>query len=119
MADHSIVTLSRAPQAELEAPQPKPTAVTPGLVEASTTIWESVDGKTSVGVWECSPGSFTAHRDGYSEICQLLTGSVTVDTDGEGSVTLHAGDTLVMPDGWSGVWHVHEQLRKTYVTVTS
>ena len=119
MTETSIVTLSAASQAQLDPPQAKPTALTPDLLEASATVWDSPDGRTSVGVWECSKGSFTARRDGYTEICQLLAGSVTVDTDGGSSVTLHAGDTLVMPDGWSGVWHVHEPVRKTYVIVNS
>lgn len=119
MTERSIVTLSAAAQAPLDLPQPKPTAITGDPVEASTTVWESPDGRTSVGVWECSTGSFTARRDGFTEICQLLTGSVTIDTDGGDSVTLHAGDTLVMPEGWSGVWHVHEPVRKTYVIVNS
>lgn len=119
MSGSSIVTLRAASQAQLDPPQPKPTALTTDLLEASATVWDSPDGRISAGVWECSTGSFTARRDGYTEICQLLTGRVTVDTDGGDSVTLEAGDTLVTPEGWSGVWHVHEPVRKTYVIVTS
>lgn len=116
---HSIALLRAAAQAPLGSPEPKPTALTPGLVEASMSVWDSADGRTNVGVWECSPGSFTARRDGYTEVCQLLEGRVTIDTEGGESVTLTAGDTMVMPDGWVGVWHVHEPLRKTYVIVNS
>lgn len=119
MTENSIVMLRAASQAPLDAPQPKPTALTPDLMEASATVWDSADGQASVGVWECSTGSFTARRDGYTEICQLLAGSVTIDTEGGDSVTLTAGDTVVMPEGWAGVWHVHEPLRKTYVIINS
>lgn len=119
MITPSMATLRGAAHAPLPDPQPKPTALTPGVVEATLPLWDSADGRTSVGVWECSPGSFSARRDGYTEICQLLEGSVTIDTEGGDSVTLRAGDTMVMPDGWVGVWHVHETLRKTYVIVNS
>lgn len=101
--------------ADLGTPKPKPTATTPGVAEATAPLWTS--GGVEVGFWECSPGSFTARRDGYTEICQLLSGSVTIETSGGRSAELRAGDTLVMPSGWEGVWHVHETLRKTYVTI--
>lgn len=86
------------------------------MVEATGAVWSS--NGTEVGFWECSPGSFTARRDGYTEICQFLEGTVTVETDGGARAILAAGDTLVMPSGWSGTWHVHTTVRKTYVTIT-
>ena len=74
-------TVSSQPiAADLGEPSPKPTATTPGVVEATSPLWSA--GGTEVGFWECSPGSFTARRDGYTEICQILAGSVTVETTG-------------------------------------
>ncbi|MGX5697392.1 cupin domain-containing protein [Agromyces soli] len=110
-----FIVSSQPIAADLGEPAPKPTATTPGVVEATSPLWSA--GGTEVGFWECSPGSFTARRDGYTEICQILAGSVTVETSGGRRQTLGAGDTLVMPSGWAGVWHVHETLRKTYVTI--
>jgi uncharacterized protein len=43
---------------------------------------------------------------------------VTIETEGRDPVTLTAGDTLVMLSGWIGTRHVHDTLRKIYVTVT-
>lgn len=40
--------------------------------------------------------------------------TVTPDGDGE-PVTLKAGDTILIPRGWSGAWEIHETLRKLYV----
>ncbi|WP_082571080.1 cupin domain-containing protein [Agromyces sp. Root1464] len=94
---------------------PKATAVTDGVLEASDSLWGR-DG-LDVGYWECTPGRFTATRDGYTAICQLLSGRVSIEVDGEEPVTLEAGDTLVMPSGWRGVWVVHETVRKLYVIV--
>lgn len=101
--------------ADLGEPTPKPTALTDGVLEAARSIWSAAG--TDVGVWECSPGAFTARRDGYTEICQILSGSVTVETEGGESVLLRGGSTFVMPSGWIGTWHVHETLRKVYVTI--
>jgi uncharacterized cupin superfamily protein len=94
----------------------KPTAVTPGQVEASLALWEGMPGVES-GVWEASPGTFTATRDGYHEVCVVVSGRVTVTEDGGEPIELAAGDLFVTPAGWSGVWEVHERLRKVYVTI--
>lgn len=100
---------------DLGAARDKPTATTPGVREADLSIWAAQG--LDVGYWECTPGSFAARRDGYTEICQFLSGSVTVEGPDGTSATLGAGDTLVMPSGWTGVWHVHETVRKLYVTI--
>lgn len=112
----STVALHETTTVALGAPEPKPTATTPGLVEASLDIWTS--GAISTGIWEASPGSFTATREGYAEICTFLSGSVTVQGDGEEPIEYGPGDVLITPPGWSGVWHVHETVRKHYTIVT-
>ena len=90
----------------------KPTAITDGVMERSTTIWESTG--IDVGLWECTPGSFGARRDTYTESCVVLAGHFTIE-DASGSVEYRAGDVLVTPMGWVGTWHVHETVRKVYV----
>ncbi len=94
---------------------PKPTSITEGQTEAALTLWahERID----TGIWECTPGSFTAERNGYTEICTILSGSVTLEVEGQQPERLQAGDVFVMPSGWKGVWHVHETLRKHYTTI--
>lgn len=107
----------RAIDADLGEPLPKPTTVTPGQIERLATLWQSPEGPVSAGVWEASPGTFTAVRDGYHEVCQILAGSATVVGDDGQETELAAGDLFVMPRGWSGTWHVHEQIRKSWVTI--
>ena len=97
---------------------PKPTSLSEGQVEASSSIWTSGDQKNDAGIWEASPGTFTARRDGYHEICQILSGRATIEATGEEPFEIAAGDTFVMPAGWTGTWHVHETMRKVYVTIT-
>lgn len=94
---------------------PKPTAVSEGLTEATLQVW--AEGKIDTGLWECGVGSFTAERIGYTEICTVISGRVTLDVEGAESVTFGPGDIMVMPSGWKGTWHVHEPLRKHYTTV--
>ncbi|MEV7009847.1 cupin domain-containing protein [Streptosporangium sp. NPDC051022] len=96
---------------------PKPTSVSLGQLEATLQVWEGKGGSVSTGVWECTPGVFGAVRDDHHEICVLLSGSVTVTPDGGEPALLSAGDLLVMPQGWSGTWEVHETVRKVYVVV--
>lgn len=101
----------------LPAGSPKPTSLD-GQLESSLDIWVSEDGSLETGIWECSPGTFTATREGYDEVATILSGRATV-VDGDGVVTeLAAGSVLVTPAGWTGTWTVHESMRKVYVIRT-
>lgn len=101
--------------ADMGAHAPKPTAVTEGLTEASLPVWS--EGKISTGLWECTAGTFTAVREGYTEICTVLSGSVTLEVEGEESRTFGVGDIIVMPSGWKGTWVVHEAMRKHFTII--
>jgi uncharacterized cupin superfamily protein len=107
-----------AADAILGDPVPKATTLTPGQTEADVELWADGAG-ASTGFWESTAGTFTSARDGYSEVCQIVSGSVTIHTDGGAPFTLVAGDTVVLPDGWRGSWEVHERLRKLYVMIPS
>ncbi len=115
MFDTTAQSLLNPATADLGPHTPKPTATTPGLTEATLEIWKA--GKTETGLWECTAGTFTATRIGYSEICLFISGSVTVTGDGEKPITFGPGDIMVMPSGWAGVWEVHEPLRKHFTII--
>ncbi|MCE8536606.1 DUF861 domain-containing protein [Ruegeria pomeroyi] len=94
----------------------KPTSLTAGQTEASTVLWTSADGATMIGVWECTPGRFTADRTGGGEYCHILSGRATVtNADGSGSRDIGPGDLLVLPQGWTGQWEIHDHMRKLFV----
>ncbi|OYX41922.1 MAG: cupin [Rhodobacterales bacterium 32-67-9] len=94
----------------------KPTTLTEGQTEASTVLWSSDDGRIKIGVWECTPGRFTADRTAAGEYCHILSGRATVsNTDGSGSRDIGPGDLLVLPQGWTGEWVIHEYMRKLFV----
>ena len=100
---------------DLGTPQPKPTSIEGNQLEAATTLWKSPDGRAEAGVWECTPGRFTADRSGSTEFCHFLSGKVEM-THPDGSVQVFGpGDAITLPQGWKGIWHVVEQVRKIYV----
>jgi uncharacterized cupin superfamily protein len=65
-----------------------------------------------VGIWECSPGGWPLEEIPYTEFVYMLNGSSRItDIDGLSS-EIRAGDTLILPFGWSGRWDVLEITRK-------
>ncbi|HSH84543.1 MAG TPA: cupin domain-containing protein [Guyparkeria sp.] len=67
------------------------------------------------GVWDCSPGKWTADYSTKSEFCHILSGKVILaDTAGK-SQTFSSGDSFVIPSGFEGTWEVVEPVRKLYV----
>ncbi len=101
--------------ADLGPKTDKPTATVPGTAESAVAIWE--DDRIDTGLWECTPGAFTATRVGYTEICTILSGSVTLEVAGAEPELFVAGDVMVTPSGWEGTWIVHETLRKHYTII--
>jgi uncharacterized cupin superfamily protein len=94
----------------------KPTSLTEGQQEAATVLWTSADGHCNIGVWECQPGHFTADRSAAGEYCHIISGRATVtNSDGSGARDIAAGDLLVLPQGWTGEWVIHEHMRKLFI----
>lgn len=100
---------------ELGAPQAKATSVEGNQAEAEKVLWTSDDGTIEVGVWECSPGRFTSRRDDFSEICHIVSGSITLKSEGQPGRAIGVGELLILPTGWRGEWTIHETTRKLYV----
>jgi uncharacterized protein len=82
---------------------------------ALTVKASSVD----VGFWECSPGSFRTARDGVNEVILVLEGKATLVSDTGERVDHKTGDMVLIPNGWSGVWEIHEHFKKQYITVSA
>lgn len=93
----------------------KPTSFEGNQTEAAVEVWASPDGSVSLGIWECTPGRFTADRSASTEFCHFLSGKVEM-THEDGSVQVFGpGDAITLPQGWKGVWRVVEHVRKIYV----
>ena len=100
---------------DLGAPRPKPTTLTGNQFEASVALFKSNDGLMEIGVWECTPGRFTAVRDSMSETCHIVSGHVTLHGPEGRAQEVRAGEVLVLPKGWRGEWDLHSTTRKLYV----
>ncbi|SHL74162.1 hypothetical protein SAMN05444414_1347 [Roseovarius marisflavi] len=104
----------------VESFAPKPTSLTEGQLEAAVQLWASEDGLTKIGVWECTPGDFTADRSTVAEYCHIISGRASVKNhDGSGTRDIGPGDLLILPVGWKGAWTIHSHIRKLYVLQTS
>jgi len=73
-------------------------------------------GRAQAGVWEATAGAFRSHIQGYIEFCHIVEGSCRV-VDPDGTVHhLRAGDSMVLPDGFTGHWEVDERVKKVFFT---
>src|ERR1700733_1254553 len=110
---HGIATV------DLGAHNPKPTSLTDGQMEANLVLWKSADGRERTGVWECTPGRFTADRSKETELCWIVAGKAVLRrADGE-MRTVGPGDVLVLPRGWRGEWEIVETTRKVYTIISA
>ena len=94
---------------------PKPTCIEGDQQEASVTLCSHDNGRVQIGVWECTPGRFTADRSGGAEFCHFLSGKVEMTHIDGRKETLGPGDAINLPQGWQGEWRVIEHVRKIYV----
>jgi uncharacterized protein len=105
----SLASLDLGPMA------PKPTSVEGNQMEAAITLATHDGGRVEIGVWECTPGRFTADRRQSAEFCHFIAGQVEM-THADGSKQLFGpGDAINLPLGWKGEWRVIEHVRKLYV----
>jgi uncharacterized cupin superfamily protein len=111
-----LIVIPDAVTANLPTPVTKATSRN-GQHETTLTAWAG--DAAQAGVWGCDAGEFTTARVGFHEVCQILTGSGPLTSDDGEVAELRAGSTVVIPDGWRGVWRIDEPMRKTFVIVTT
>jgi uncharacterized protein len=98
-------------RAALQDPTPRPNATSGEPIESKLVLY--ADRFTEIGIWEVTPGVFPASKDGVCELMQFVAGSATI-VDASGETIVEPGVVMFLPDGWTGVWTVHETVRKTY-----
>lgn len=81
------------------------------------TVWMHYTDPTRqffVGIWRSEPGKW---RIAYTEeeYCCILQGRSIITSDSGRSFTLTAGDSFVVPRGFSGTWEVLETTTKRFV----
>jgi len=80
------------------------------------TVWNhyaDASGQFFAGVWAATRGAWRV-RYSEHEFCHLLEGRIAVVSDEGVRCEFGAGDSFVIPAGFSGVWEVLEDCRKLY-----
>lgn len=93
----------------------KATTIAGDPVESWTALYE--DEVVEVGVWQCTPGSFTSFWDGKIEAIHVIAGDGTLIEEDGTRHALRPGALVVMPAGARGTWEIRETLVKSY-TIT-
>ncbi|MFT5113071.1 MAG: putative cupin superfamily protein [Parasphingorhabdus sp.] len=70
-----------------------------------------------VGVWEAGVGKSVIKNFPFTEYVLMISGSVIVTEKDGTSMEFFAGDTFVIPKGWSGDWDVQERMKKQIVRI--
>jgi uncharacterized cupin superfamily protein len=80
------------------------------------TVWNHYTEPTSqffAGVWAATPGRWIV-RYSEHEFCHLLAGRVVITSDSGERAEFSAGDSFVVPAGFTGTWEVITDCRKLY-----
>ena len=64
-------------------------------------------------IWECEPSKFSWFYN-EKEICLIIEGEATIETEGGGDYNIKAGDLVEFPEGLSCKWHVTKRLKKHF-----
>ncbi|MEB0139148.1 MULTISPECIES: cupin domain-containing protein [unclassified Undibacterium] len=95
-----------------------PFAVNPNWVLAGTPnfraaeFFQSSDGKTRSGIFECDAAKFEWHYQ-FDEAIYILDGSVEIDYLGH-HFHLKAGDSALFRAGTTAIWEVPTHLKKSW-----
>lgn len=104
---------------ELSLSKPAPERLIEGSPEQRTSnFFSDSTGQFFAGTWESTPGKWRV-KYAENEFCHIVRGEVHIeDHRGEGR-TYKAGDSFVVPAGFSGTWHVRVPTLKLYVIFES
>ena len=94
----------------------------PGTYLGETFTFEeehSGDVRVRIGVWEAGVGKSVIENFPFTEYVLMVSGSVLVTEKDGKSRNFAAGDTFVIPKGWSGVWDVQKRMKKQIVRIGS
>lgn len=94
-----------------------------GITQVGDTASESNKhdfylGKILVAVYEAGPGKVYIDGALYDEFVQILDGRLILTPDGGDPVEFNQGESLVVPQGYKGYWHMPEKYRELIVINT-
>ena len=108
----SAVTIPDPTAVALDDWGPLPEGTGPPMATEGKKLWVG-GGVLEVGIWKCAAGS-SRWKFETNESFTIFAGRMTVIEDGGQPVDLTSGDSAIFPEGWSGVWELHEMVLKVY-----
>ena len=104
------------PRTSLEPSNPPDPALllSPQPTQATKDLYEAVDGRLTVGVWETTPCHRRQIPFPRDELMYFLDGSVTLTDGGGRAETFGRGDCVFVPYGAPCDWRNETRLRKVF-----
>ncbi|MEM9629201.1 MAG: cupin domain-containing protein [Pseudomonadota bacterium] len=70
-----------------------------------------------VGLWEADVSKTKLFDYPYTEYVLMISGHLVITNDDGSTLEFKAGDTFVMPKGWTGIWDIRERMKKQMVQI--
>ena len=86
--------------------------------ESRSTAHIFHEDKIHVSVIEAGPGKVRVEGLPYDEFIQILEGRLILTLDDGQEFRFEKGDSLILPKGWMGEWHMPERYRELVVVDT-
>ena len=108
-----IVAVSHTPDDATRAPVAAERLIQGAPLQAVANAYSTQDERFHCGVWEGGVGTWRVQYTEH-EFCHLLSGRVRLCGDDGSEALLEAGQSFVVPAGFTGTWEVLESARKLY-----
>jgi len=110
-----IVAIDSATQTE-ELPV-KPGVYVGQKITFNDTHDHDGDTMARVGVWEADISKTKLIDYPFTEYVLMISGHLVITNDDGSELEFKAGDTFVMPKGWTGIWDIRERMKKQMVQI--
>lgn len=82
--------------------------------ERSAWVTSNIDGTSITGVWEAQPYTEEISDCPGEETCYVVSGELVITPNGGDDIFVKAGDSYVIPKGFSGRYSVKKTLVKVF-----
>lgn len=97
-----------------------PKCVTPlsgGMSPLHREFYSDGAGRLRCGIWECNAGSLELRGCTTDRVCFILRGTLRLTDSRKYSETFGAGECLVIPRGFIGLWSHSNDFSMTYALI--
>lgn len=88
-----------------------------GIYVGETIIHKDAEETVQIGVWEADVSKTKLINYPFTEYALMISGRVIIINDDGTSNEFKAGDTFVIPKGFTGIWDIRERMKKQHIKV--